>query len=115
MNFFWQNYSPSSVIFDFFGWPIRWYAIFILVGALFGVWLMKKTVQKFRLNFGDLDWLIIWSAVAGLFFARLYYVIYDWRFFVENPFEIFRINNGDWGFLALCSIFWLFFGLGNTK
>ncbi len=107
MELFWQTYLPVNEMVSFFGISIRWYAFFIVVGAIIGFALLQKMIKKYQLEFGDLEWLMIWSVIGGIIGARLYYVIYAWPFFAENPLQILQIYNGGLGIFGAMAGFLL--------
>ena len=53
---------------------IRFYALFIIAGALIGTWLASKLAQKDGQE-GDVVWdMLPWMLIAGIIGARLWHV-----------------------------------------
>lgn len=83
---------PDAI--DFFGYPITLYGIIIAVGMLLGFfiteWMAKRTGQNKELYLDFAMYAIIIS-VAG---ARIYYVIFEWESFRDNPLSILNLRTG---------------------
>lgn len=84
----------SPVAFEIFGKPIYWYGIIISLGVLIGIYLAMHYAKK--LNYDseiiiDLSLLAIPFAVIG---ARIYYVIFKWDEYAQNPIQILHIWEG---------------------
>lgn len=73
---------------------IHWYAICILSGLLFGVYLAIKEAPRKKIRPDDVIDLILIAFPLGILGARLYYVIFQWSYYVEHPAEIFAIWEG---------------------
>ncbi len=77
-----------------FGFRIAYYGIAIAAAMLAGVhlslFLAKKSGQREE-DYLDLSLLAIVFALVG---ARLYYVIFSWEDYRENPLEIFNFRGG---------------------
>ncbi|MDO5695355.1 MAG: prolipoprotein diacylglyceryl transferase [Eubacteriales bacterium] len=80
--------------FDIFGFHIAWYGVLIAVAMFTGVMitgrLARKTGQKPEAYYDFLLGAII-VAVIG---ARLYYVLFSWSEFSDNPLRIFNLRTG---------------------
>jgi len=97
---------PNAIAFSVFGMPVRWYAIFILLGIAVG-WLVVSHLQKkYALKIKDFSDLILLSAIFSILGARIYYVFYAWDFYKNDFWSIFKINQGGLGiFGALFGVF----------
>ena len=80
--------------FEVFGFPIAYYGIVIGIGMLMGFlmaeWIVKRTNQnpEFYLDFALIA--IILSVIG----ARIYYVVFTWKEFVDHPLSIFNLRTG---------------------
>lgn len=88
--------SPGDIAFQFGLFDIHWYGIimsFSMLCALFGIIFIKRKFFKeiSTDNICDLSFNVI---LLGLIFARLYYVILDFDYYIQKPFEIIAIWNG---------------------
>lgn len=101
------NIDP--VAFSFFGINIYWYAILIVAGIVLGGKLASDEFQRRGLSedfIYDMLFVIIPAAIVG---ARLWYVIFEWDYYGQNPSQIFNLRGGGLaihggiigGFLAL--------------
>jgi len=85
---------PDPVAFRIFGRPVYWYGILIAMGVLLGIYLAMGYAR--RLKYApemilDLALLAIPFAIVG---ARLYYVVFQWEIYKNNPVDIFKIWQG---------------------
>jgi prolipoprotein diacylglyceryl transferase len=71
---------------------LRWYAIFILVGIVAGIsvarWIARRRDQDDTFIL-DTAPIVVLVAVVG---ARIYYVLLEWRYFVEHPSEVIGLQ-----------------------
>ncbi len=80
--------------FDIFGFRIAFYGIVIGAGMLAG-WLIaermaRKTGQKPDVY---LDFALV-AIIVSVICARLYYVVFSWDEFRDNPLQIFNLRTG---------------------
>ncbi len=80
--------------FEVFGYRIAFYGLVIGIGMLLGwliaEWMAKRTGQNTELY---LDFALIVIAVAVIS-ARIYYVIFAWEEFADNPLSVFNLRTG---------------------
>tara|TARA_Y100001970_G_scaffold197861_1_gene240719 strand:- start:111 stop:905 length:795 start_codon:yes stop_codon:yes gene_type:complete len=98
-----HNFDP--ILIDFGIIEIRWYSLAYIFGILFGWWygkrlikkqLEKKLIDLYTLKYDDLVTYIIIGVIVG---GRLGYVLfYNFNFYLENFFEIFKIWKGGMSF-----------------
>ena len=88
---------PSNpVAFYLFGIPVRWYGIILTFSIFLGIafvyrLLIKKNMQNeadFFLDF--VPYIVIFSIIG----ARLFYIIGQFEYYINNPKEIIMINHG---------------------
>ncbi len=85
--------------FYFFGMEVRFYAIFILVGALTALFLASYRAHKKGYPWETYDVVFITAFPAGIIGARIWYVIAEWNTkfgpnFSSDPFAMFRTWDG---------------------
>ena len=73
---------------------IYWYSLCILVGMMIGMFFVYRETRKKNINDVVVTNLILSTVIVSIIGARLYYVIFDWKSYSENPIEIFEIWNG---------------------
>ena len=80
---------------------INLYGFFVVLGILVGTWIVEKirkscllfTIYCLPSVFDILPWLLI----PGIIGARLYHVFDYWKYYVENPRQIFLVWQGGLG------------------
>lgn len=73
---------------------VRWYGIIIAVGILLGYFVAQRALVKAGLHKYTLVDIIFYSALFGFIAARIYFVIFQWPYYAENPSEIIKIWHG---------------------
>jgi phosphatidylglycerol---prolipoprotein diacylglyceryl transferase len=81
-------------LFGIEGFDIAWYGVIIAIGMLLGMALAihRARRQGFKPDL-IVDYLLITIPVA-LVFARLYYVVFEWRQYAADPIRILAIREG---------------------
>lgn len=101
----------NRVAFELFGLPIYWYAIIIVSGVIIAMWLSTREVVRVGLKPDDVtDFMLIGLPVA-IIGARLYYILFDLQYYIDDPSQIFNIRSGGiaiYGALIAGGI-WLYF------
>ncbi|MBM2658049.1 prolipoprotein diacylglyceryl transferase [Staphylococcus pseudoxylosus] len=73
---------------------VRWYGIIIAAGILLGYFIAQASVKRIGYDQDTLVDIIFWSAIFGFIVARIYFVIFQWPYYVQNPIEIPMIWHG---------------------
>lgn len=73
---------------------VHWYGIIIASGVLLAVYLATREGNKRGIKSDDIYDMILWALPAALICARLYYVVFQWRYYKDNPGEIIKIWDG---------------------
>ncbi len=84
----------NPVAFSVFGVSIRWYGILIASGLLLGVFIAQYTCRVKGVDFERFLDIILLSVPIGIVGARLYYVIFEFGYYKNNPLEIFNTRSG---------------------
>ncbi|MED4402811.1 prolipoprotein diacylglyceryl transferase [Metabacillus fastidiosus] len=73
---------------------IRWYGLIIGIGALLGLWIaMRESVKRGFHKDVFVD-LVLFAIPIAILCARLYYVIFKWDYYSQNPGDILKIWEG---------------------
>ena len=86
--------DPSPVAFSVFGKDIYWYGIIIAVGFLLAMLYMMYRAKDFGVTSDDTLDLILWTVPIGVICARLYYCIFYWELYADNPISVLYIWEG---------------------
>ncbi|HHV95404.1 MAG TPA: prolipoprotein diacylglyceryl transferase [Clostridiaceae bacterium] len=88
------KFTIDNVAFRIFGIEIFWYGIIIAFAFLLAVLLGLKDSKKYNINQDNLIDVILWFTPASIIGARLYYVIFSWDEFKNNPIDILNTRKG---------------------
>lgn len=89
-----QFQSPGPIVFEIGSFAIRWYGLLISSSVLIGVTLSKWLATKRKVNPDLMADLVIWLVISAIPCARLYYVIFEWQQYSQNPGDIIAIWKG---------------------
>ena len=84
----------NRIAFSIFNINIYWYSLCILFGIFVAYFIINKESKKHNLNSEFVVNLIFYGIVFGILGARIYYVIFNYSYYLSNPMEIFEIWNG---------------------
>ncbi|OZM56543.1 prolipoprotein diacylglyceryl transferase [Lottiidibacillus patelloidae] len=84
----------SKIAFEIGPLTVYWYGIIIGTGALLGLLLATREGDRRKLPKDTFIDLLMIAAPIAILCARLYYVIFKWDFYAENPGKIFAIWEG---------------------
>ena len=73
---------------------IYWYSIFIFLAVFAAGLVIMLEAKKQKINSEFMINLIFYGVIFGLLGARLYYVLFNLDYYLNNPIEIFEIWNG---------------------
>lgn len=73
---------------------IQWYGLLIGLGAFIGYLLANHEAKKRGLKDDLIADLLLWLLPMGIIGARIYYVIFRWDQFADNPVSVFFIWEG---------------------
>ena len=84
----------NPVAFEIFGIEVAWYGILISFGILFGIIVATYRAKKEGLYSDIIMDLALVAVPAAIIGSRVYYVIFSWDFYRQNPGDIFNIRQG---------------------
>lgn len=80
--------------FSLFGFDIYFYGLIIGIGVIAGI-LMASHVAKISGQNPDTYWdFAIYAVICSVLGARIYYVLFSWNEFKDNPLRVFNIRQG---------------------
>ncbi len=89
-----QFTSPGPIIFQLGPLAIRWYGLLIASAVLIGVTLSQYLAKLRDVNPDLLGDLVVWLVIAAIPGARLYYVLFEWEEYQQNPIDMIAIWKG---------------------
>jgi phosphatidylglycerol:prolipoprotein diacylglycerol transferase len=78
----------NDVAFTLFKTDVYWYGVFIVCGALLAFLLGNRNAKRIGIKEDDLLDGFIWGLIIGVLGARLWYVMFDWSEFKDEPIRI---------------------------
>lgn len=89
----------SPVAFELFGLTIRWYSISYILGFIYFYFFSYINLKQFSLDKKKLEDLFFYLFISVIIGGRLGYAIfYNLNFYIQNPFEIFKVWQGGMSF-----------------
>jgi len=85
---------PELFEIPFFHWTVKSYGLMMVVGFLAAVWLIRYLSRDVTPNPQLITNAALYSLIAGVVGARLFFVIHYFGQFRENPLSVFAIWNG---------------------
>lgn len=80
--------------FSIFGFRIAFYGVIIGIGVMCGVLMAAYVARRENMD-PDLVWdFAIYAIIFSIMGARVYYVIFEWDMYKDNPVSIFNLRNG---------------------
>jgi phosphatidylglycerol:prolipoprotein diacylglycerol transferase len=79
---------------------IRYYGLMYVIGIVVAIFLIRSEVRRKQLPLTDDDQtnLLLCTVLAGIVGARLYYVVFNWPFYRQFPWEIPAVWRGGLAF-----------------
>ena len=84
----------SSVLFDLGFVQIKWYSFFILVAIIIAYFIIHKEIKKKGMKEEDFTNIVFYGLIIGILGARVYYVLFNLNYYLQDPIEIIKIWNG---------------------
>jgi len=73
---------------------IRWYGIIIVVGIALALMLAMREGDRRGLPKDLFADLLLWAIPIAIISARIYYVVFEWDYYSQNPGDIIKIWEG---------------------
>ncbi len=84
----------NPIMINLFGIDIRWYSVILLVAVTIGIVLFLREGKKYNYSRDFLFNLAFWVIIFGFIGARLYYVIFNYKNYINDPISIFKVWEG---------------------
>lgn len=83
------------VLFHIFGMPVNFFGMMIALGVLAGIFTAYIEVKRKKLDVKKLFDIALYSIISAIVGARLFYILfYDLSYYLNNPVDMLRINEG---------------------
>ncbi|RMG86047.1 MAG: prolipoprotein diacylglyceryl transferase [Candidatus Dadabacteria bacterium] len=82
------------ILFQFGKLTVYTYGLFVALGFFAAIWVAGREAERLGLEprkVQDLGLVVLIAALVG---ARLFYVLVEWEYFVEHPWQVFEIWKG---------------------
>ncbi len=89
-----ESTGISPVMFEIFGFEIRWYSVLILIGVVFAYFIITSESNRFQIKREFVFNMMFWTIIFGIIGARAWYVIYKFADYKDNLLDIFKIWKG---------------------
>lgn len=86
--------SPGSIAFTIGPLIIHWYGIIIATAFITGLTVIIQIAKKQKENPERILDLATYLLIGGVIFARLYYVIFNWKCYNQHFLDIFKVWQG---------------------
>lgn len=84
----------GPIAFEVFGLQVTWYGILISTGILLGAIIALREAKRVGFEEETLLDLLIWAVPLSVVGSRIYYVIFSWDLYRDNPIEALNIRSG---------------------
>lgn len=81
-------------LFKIGNFELRIYSLMIIIGLLLTLYITSKKMKKMGYQQEYFENMIIVVFIAALLGARIYYVMFNWEYYKNDPLEIFKVWHG---------------------
>lgn len=90
-----ENIQPlNPIAFNLGPIPVHWYGAIIGSGLALALFIAIREANRRGLPKDTFSDLMLWAIPIAIISARIYYVIFEWKYYVNHPAEIPQIWNG---------------------
>ncbi|MFE8696550.1 prolipoprotein diacylglyceryl transferase [Cytobacillus sp. FJAT-53684] len=84
----------NPIVFSLGPISVRWYGLIIGIGIALALMIVMREGEKRGIKKDLFADLMLWAIPIAILSARIYYVIFQWDFYSQNPGEIIKIWEG---------------------
>lgn len=84
----------NPVAFNLGNLSVKWYGVIMALAIILAVSMAIIEGRKRQIESDDFIDLLLWAVPLGYVGARIYYVIFEWRYYAQHPDQIIAIWNG---------------------
>ncbi|MTV50614.1 prolipoprotein diacylglyceryl transferase [Heliobacillus mobilis] len=85
---------PDPIAFQIGPITVHWYGILISSALLIGTLLAQRETVRHGIDPDFLYNLVLWAVPLALIGARVYYVVFNWKYYQNDPSEVIAIWHG---------------------
>lgn len=89
-----ESLALNPIAFNLGPIEVHWYGIIIACGVMLAVYLAVREAPKRGIKPDNIYDMILWALPVALICARLYYVVFQWSYYKDNPGQIVQIWDG---------------------
>jgi phosphatidylglycerol---prolipoprotein diacylglyceryl transferase len=90
-----QSITPiDPIAFQLGPLQVHWYGVIIGLGIALGLYLAISESKRLGLHPDTFVDLLVWAIPIAILSARVYYVIFEWDYYSQNPGDIIKVWNG---------------------
>ena len=89
-----HSFHPQPILFQIGPVAIHWYALFIVLGIIAGLFFVLRLSKHYGFTADDVYDLAFYLIIFSVLGARLYMILLFPDFYLSNPLEIFKVWNG---------------------
>jgi phosphatidylglycerol---prolipoprotein diacylglyceryl transferase len=90
--------SPGAILVQVGPLALRWYGVTMAIAMAVSVWLATREARRRGLEAGEMLGAAEVALLGGLVGARLYYVLFTWAYYRQDPWRILAIWEGGTAF-----------------
>lgn len=84
----------NPVAFHLGNLSVKWYGILMATAVVVAAWMAIAEGKRRQIMSDDFVDFLLWAVPLGFIGARLYYVVFEWKFYSQHPDQIIAIWNG---------------------
>ena len=86
-----ENVGKAVTVFNF---DIAYYGITIGIGMLMGILIASRQAKRVGVNPEHIVDLAMYGIIFGIIGARIYYVVFSWDMYKDDPLSVFNLREG---------------------
>ncbi len=91
------EFQISKVAFSFLGIDIYWYSVFIVCAIVVALFLCMTSKDNYGIKFEEVIDVAIVTIIFGIIGARLYFVMFNLKYYLADPIRIISLRDGGLG------------------
>ncbi len=91
---FLHNFQPNPILISLGPLNLYWYGLFMVSGILAALIVSFRLAKYYKIDSNTLLDLCFWLIINGLIGARVYDILLEYTYYLNNPLDIFKIWQG---------------------